>query len=164
MTLARYTFRRLTPSDVTGMRRLLAVYAEAFEDPESYQHRPPSDSYLGELLAKPHFVTVVAEASGYGVVAGLSAYVLDKFEQDRREVYIYDLAVLETHRRRGVATGLIKELQRIAASLGAYVIFVQADLVDAPAIALYRLLGTMETAHHFDIAVPHSKPCDFDVR
>jgi hypothetical protein len=33
------------------------------------------------------------------------------------------------------------------------VIFVQADLEDGPAIALYRSLGTMKPAHHFDIEV-----------
>lgn len=66
-----------------------------------------------------------------------------------------DLAVLEAHRRRGVATRLIAELQRIAAELDAYVIFVQADLVDGPAIALYEKLGVKETAHHFDVPVPN---------
>jgi aminoglycoside 3-N-acetyltransferase I len=35
-----------------------------------------------------------------------------------------------------------------------YVIFVQADLEDGPAIALYESLGARTTAHHFDIAVP----------
>jgi hypothetical protein len=34
------------------------------------------------------------------------------------------------------------------------VIFVQADLEDGPAIALYESLGTKTTAHHFDIDVP----------
>jgi aminoglycoside 3-N-acetyltransferase I len=33
------------------------------------------------------------------------------------------------------------------------VIFVQADLVDAPAIALYTKLGIREDVLHFDIAV-----------
>jgi hypothetical protein len=33
------------------------------------------------------------------------------------------------------------------------VIFVQADLGDGPAIALYESLGTKETAHHFEIDV-----------
>ena len=91
------------------------------------------------------------------VVGGLAAYELDKFEQDRREIYIYDLAVLEVHRRRGVATGLVKALRRIAAERNVYVIFVQADLGDGPAIALYKSLGTKETAHQFDIMVRRSR-------
>ena len=47
----------------------------------------------------------------------------------------------------------ILELKKIAAARGAYVIFVQADLGDAPAIALYTKLGTREDVLHFDIAM-----------
>jgi aminoglycoside 3-N-acetyltransferase I len=95
----------------------------------------------------------VVAMKGEEVVGGLAAYQLDKFEQDRREFYIYDLAVLEGHRRKGIATGLIGELRKIAVERNVYVIFVQADLGDGPAIALYESLGTKETAHHFEIDV-----------
>ena len=100
----------------------------------------------------PTFIAVVA-MRGAEVVGGLAAYELPKFERVRREIYIYDLAVAEAHRRRGLARGLILELKRIARARGAYVIYVQADLVDAPAIALYESLGTREDVLHFDIAV-----------
>ena len=76
-----------------------------------------------------------------------------KFEQARSEIYIYDLAVAQSHRRRGIATALIEELQRIAAASGAYVIYVQADYGDEPAIALYTKLGVREDVMHFDIPV-----------
>ena len=79
--------------------------------------------------------------------------MLEKFERARSEIYIYDLAVRENHRRRGVATGLIRTLQQIARERGAYVIFVQADPGDEPAIRLYASLGTREDVHHFDIPV-----------
>ena len=88
------------------------------------------------------------------MVGGIAAYVLDKFEQARSEVYIYDLAVTEPYRRRGIATALITDLRGIATGLGAYVIFVQADYGDDPAIALYGKLGAREDVMHFDIAVP----------
>jgi aminoglycoside 3-N-acetyltransferase I len=78
------------------------------------------------------------------------------FEQQRSEIYIYDLAVASAHRREGIATALIKELERIAVSRAAYVIFVEADIVDTPAIALYSKLGTRESVLHFDITVPSS--------
>jgi aminoglycoside 3-N-acetyltransferase I len=81
----------------------------------------------------------------------LAAYELPKFEQERSEIYIYDLAVAAAHRCQGIATSLIRELQEIAAERGAYVIFVQADLIDAPAIALYSKLGVREDVLHFDI-------------
>lgn len=152
MKQAGYTYRRLTSADVPLLKGLLAVFGEAFDQVETYEQATPSDEYLAALLGKPHFIAIAA-LSGERVVGGLAAYVLEKFEQERSEIYIYDLAVLEEHRRRGVATRVIGELKRIAAALGAYVIFVQADLEDGPAIALYESLGTKETAHHFDIEV-----------
>jgi aminoglycoside 3-N-acetyltransferase I len=156
-TSDRYTYRHLSPADVPLLKGLLRVFGEAFDDSDTYQHKTPSDAYLADLLAKPHFIAVAA-LDGDTVVGGLAAYQLDKFEQDRREIYIYDLAVLEAHRRRGVATGTIHALREIAAQRDVYIIFVQADLGDDPAVALYRSLGTQETAHHFDIAVRQPLP------
>ena len=147
-----YAHRQLARADVPLLKGLLRVFGDAFGERATYQDSVPSDDYLGRLLAKPHFIAVVA-MHGDKVVGGLAAYELDKFEQDRREIYIYDLAVAEPHRRKGLAAALIGELRKIASQRDAYVIFVQADLGDGPAIALYESLGTKETAHHFDIAV-----------
>ncbi len=147
-----YTFAPLAASDVAVLKSLLRVFGEAFEDVETYQGAVPSDDYLGSLLSQPHFIVVVARRGGE-VVGGLAAYELNKFERDRREIYIYDLAVAGDHRRKGVATGLIEELKRLAKARGAYVIFVQADRGDAAAIALYEGLGTREDVHHFDFIV-----------
>jgi aminoglycoside 3-N-acetyltransferase I len=145
-------YRIASVAEVPVLRALLAVFGEAFGEPDTYGAHQPDDAYLRGLLAKPHFIALAALA-GDEVVGGLAAYVLEKFEQPRSEVYIYDLAVLEAHRRQGVATGLIRELQRISKERGAYVIFVQADLVDEPAIRLYQSLGEREDVLHFDIAV-----------
>jgi aminoglycoside 3-N-acetyltransferase I len=76
--------------------------------------------------------------------------------RERRELYIYDLAVDERHRRRGIATALIKYLRIIAAQRGVWVIYVQADHGDIPAIALYDKLGAREDVFHFDIPVRFS--------
>jgi aminoglycoside 3-N-acetyltransferase I len=87
------------------------------------------------------------------VVGGLAAYEFIKFEQERSEIYIYDLAVDEAHRRQGIATALINELKKIARQRGAYIIYVQADYIDPPTIALYSKLGNREDVLHFDIPV-----------
>lgn len=146
-----YLYRHLKQDDLALLKDLLRVFGDAFEDVPTYQHSVPSDTYLTTLLARPHFIAVVA-ADGEEVVGGLAAYVLEKFEQDRREIYIYDLAVAEAHRRKGIATALINRLRGIAKEeKDAYVIFVQADPGDDPAIRLYESLGTREDVHHFDI-------------
>jgi aminoglycoside 3-N-acetyltransferase I len=147
-----YSYRHLSGSDLTLLKDLLKVFGEAFNEVDTYQGAVPSDDYLRTLLAKPHFIVLVA-MSDDEVVGGLAAYELEKFERDRREIYIYDLAVSEEHRRQGIATGLISELKRVAQKRDAYVIYVQADPGDDPAIRLYESLGTKEDVHHFDIPV-----------
>jgi aminoglycoside 3-N-acetyltransferase I len=148
---------RLRPADVGPFRQLNTLFGDAFADPETYGAEPPSDAYLEDLLAKEHVFALVAMA-GEEVMGGLVAYELDKFERARREVYIYDLAVSADHRRRGIATALIGHLREIAARRGAWVVYVQADFGDEPAIALYQKLGTHEEVLHFDIRVEPKLP------
>jgi aminoglycoside 3-N-acetyltransferase I len=147
-----YSYKQLSGDDVELFKNLLKVFGEAFDELSTYQDAVPSDSYLQSLLNKPHFIALIAQ-NGDEVVGGIAAYVLEKFEQDRREIYIYDLAVAESHRRKGIATALIKNLQRIAKERAAYVIFVQADQGDIAAIKLYESFGTREDVYHFDIPV-----------
>ena len=126
------------------------MFAQAFAEPDSY--RPaPSDEYVGDVLGRQEVVALAAVA-GDEVVGGLVAYELPKLEQARSEFYIYDLAVAEGWRRRGIATALIEETRAIARAAGGWAVFVQADYGDEPAIALYTRLGRREDVIHFDIA------------
>jgi aminoglycoside 3-N-acetyltransferase I len=146
-----FEVRRLSPDDADRMRELNALFATEFNDPKSYIPEP-SDEYFRRVLGRDEVVVLVVAEEGE-IVGGLVAYVLDKLEQERAEIYLYDLAVAKACRRRGVATALIAELQAIAAGIGAWVIFVQADYGDDPAIALYEKLGTREDVMHFDISL-----------
>jgi aminoglycoside 3-N-acetyltransferase I len=132
------------------MQALLTTFGEAFDDVDTYGRARPNAAYLERLLESDCFIALAALQGGE-VVGGIAAYELRKFEQERSEIYLYDLAVAAAHRRRGIATALILELKKIAAARGAYVVFVQADLGDAPAIALYTKLGTREDVVHFDL-------------
>jgi len=150
------TLRRLEAGDLALFRELNAMFGVVFDDAESYASAPPADAYLNALLSKPHVFPLVAIADGR-VIGGLVAYELEKFEQQRSEIYIYDLAVEEAYRRRGIAEGLINLLREIARDRGAWVVYVQADYGDEPAIALYTKLGTREDVMHFDIEVGEKK-------
>lgn len=150
------TLRHLTAGDSALMRSLLGTFGEAFGEPDTYVGHQPSEAYLERLLGDDSFIALAA-LSDAGVVGGLAAYELRKFEQERSEIYIYDLAVAESHRRRGIATALIAQLQAVAAARHAYVIFVQADQGDEPAIGLYTRLGTREDVLHFDIPPARSR-------
>ena len=143
----------VTSGDPAHFEAMLDVFGRGFDDVETYGKARPGRAYTERLLANEHFIGLAALKEGE-VAGALAAYVLPKFEQERSEVYIYDLAVLEAHRRQGIATALIRKLQEIAGERGAYVIFVQADHGDDPAIALYTKLGIREDVLHFDIPVP----------
>jgi aminoglycoside 3-N-acetyltransferase I len=147
-----FSIQTLTSKDVSLMEAVLSVFGRAFDDIETYRDKRPSTTYLAELLGREHFIALAALKNDE-VVGGLAAYVLQKFEQERSEIYIYDLAVALAHRREGVATALIVELKKIAMTRGAYVIYVQADHGDEPAIELYTKLGIREDVLHFDISI-----------
>jgi aminoglycoside 3-N-acetyltransferase I len=143
----------LTSVDVALLRQLNVVFAEAFGDADSYLRAPPDASYCERTLAQPHVIALVALKNA-SVVGGLVAYELPKLERARSEVYLYDLAVAQAHRRQGIATRLITRLRSIAHERGAWVVYVQADHGDDAAIALYDKLGTCEEVLHFDMPVP----------
>lgn len=145
------TIDRLGPTDVAEMQEANHLYAEMFGE-EGYHGPPPGIDHLRRILSDEKFVPLVARIKGQ-MVGALAAYELVKFEAERSEFYVYDLAVREEHRRIGVATALIEELKTIARNRRAWVVFVQADPPDAPAVALYDKLGTREEVLHFDISV-----------
>ena len=119
--------RRLGAGDVAPLRQLNRMFGEAFDDADTYLSAAPSNEYRKRLLAKRDIVVLVATVDE-AVVGGLVAYELMKIEQARSELYIYDLAVAAAYRRQGIATDLIRRLTGIARDLGAWVIYVQADI------------------------------------
>lgn len=143
--------KQLKEKDLPQMKELLKVFGEAFEEHEMYQSAVPTDEYLLNFLKDERHIVMVAEEYG-AIVGGLVAYVLTKFEQKRTEIFVYDLAILEKHRRKGAATALFDALKPLAEKYGSYEIFVQADVGDEDALGFYRSLETNEImAHHFEI-------------
>src|SRR6266404_4555012 len=58
--MTEYVYKHLSAGDVPVLKSLLAVFGEAFAEPETYQGAVPSDAYLRALLAKPHFIALAA--------------------------------------------------------------------------------------------------------
>lgn len=132
------------------MEAILTLFAEVFDEEDTYLGARPNPTYLKRLLDGDAFIGLAALKDGE-VVGGIAAYELYKFEQERSEIFIYDLAVAAVHRREGIATALIEELRKIASIRGAYLIFVQAELEDEPAIALYSNFAKRQDIVHFEI-------------
>ncbi|MGB5916290.1 MAG: GNAT family N-acetyltransferase, partial [Phormidesmis sp.] len=91
--------RHLNPDDIPQMRALLTVFGKAFDDLQTYTATPPSGHYLQNLLRDGSFVALAA-MKNHNVVGGIAAYELKKFEQERSEIYLYDLAVASAYRRQ----------------------------------------------------------------
>lgn len=157
MSVTHYSLRTLKPDDIKSMRAMLNMFGKAFRDVATYSDHQPSTAYLERLLGSETFIALAAFEDD-AVVGGIAAYVLPKFEQERTEIYIYDLAVSESHRRKGIAEAMLKEMQKIGALRGAYVVFVQADHGDEPAIALYTKVGIGGEVLHFDLAISSQVP------
>ncbi len=140
---------KIGSNEPDALRDLLTVFGAAFDDEAHYTRNQPGNDYLERLLSKPDFV-VLAAYDNQQLIGGLTAYELQKYEQASSELYLYDLAVAKTHRRKGIATNLVNALRVIANDRGCSVVYVQADQEDKHAIALYSKLGKMSDVMHFE--------------
>ena len=156
---ASFEVKLLAPEDVALMEGMLTTFGDVFDEVQTYSGARPSAAYLKRLIDGDHFIALAALQDGE-VVGGIAAYELQKFEQERSEIYLYDLAVASAHRRQGIATALISELKKIARKRGAYLSFVQAEADNEPAIALYSKFGKHEEALHFEIHTDAVDPRD----
>ncbi len=145
---------RLGSGDAGLLHQMMDLFSAAFEDPETYDSARPTDAYLNTLLARDSFIALVAW-DAQRLVGGLTAYDLPKPERPQSELYLFDLAVLKSHRRRGIATALIAGLHGIAVARQAAVVYVQAEPADDAAVALYAKLGEGRDVLHFDLR-PHA--------
>lgn len=144
---------RLTANNLAQMRQLNELFADVFEDPQSYRSAAPDDAYLANVLSDPNTIVLVAKQDDH-VVGGLVAYCLSKLEQHRKEVFLYDLAVTSSMQRQGIGKRLVEQLRAVAKELGAYVVFVQADEGD-DAVEFYQSLKPSEdiSTRSFDFTV-----------
>ena len=115
---------------------LAAIHASAF---------PPREAWGEDAIT-----IQLALPGAFGLIDDRGGMLLGRMAAD--EAVVLTLAVAPEARRQGIATALIRALGEIAKARGAWVMFVQADRTDPPAIRLYESLGTREDVHHFDIA------------
>ncbi len=92
----------LTEKDVSLLQSVNAMFGTEFNDQDSYSGNRPSSSYLQKLLSTSGFIALAA-VDEQKVIGAIAAYELQKFEQQRSEIYIYDLAVVSSRRREGIA-------------------------------------------------------------
>ena len=92
------------------------------------------------LLADPHTLMLVA-FDGERPVGFVLAHDLPRRHGDRSGLFVYEVDVAATHRRRGIARALLARLAELARERGIRQCFVLTETDNAPANALYEALG-----------------------
>ncbi|MCX6602450.1 MAG: GNAT family N-acetyltransferase [Acidobacteria bacterium] len=110
--------------------------AEVFEE----ERQPLSLPYLGQLLARDD-VWIIAAFADSQIIGGITAYTLPLTRTESSELFIYDLAVLPAHQRKGVGRRLVAALRDGVNAEGIAVAFVAADNEDLHALDFYRAIG-----------------------
>ncbi len=103
-------------------------------------YRALTDEEAHAFLADDRTLMVVAR-DGDACVGFVYGYVLRRRHGDALQLFVYELDVAESHRRRGIGTALMRELARLARERGVRRGFVLTNASNEPAMALYRSLG-----------------------
>lgn len=142
---------RLGREDVALAGGMVALFREAFGDPAVDARPVPRLRYLETLLDQEAFYAIAA-IDGDRVVGGVTAYEMPMFLSETGEAYLYDIAVHDDYRRKGIATTLLSKLEHEARRNGISTIFVEAEADDAEAVSFYRSTGAkMLDVSHFTI-------------
>lgn len=128
--------RRLGPGDRAEARALFSSMAAVFDEPSE----PLDDAFLDALLGRSDFWALAAYA-GDAMAGGLTAHLLPMTRAASFELFIYDIAVLDEHRRKGIGRALVEHLRAEAARANVESVFVAADDEDEHALDFYRALG-----------------------
>jgi aminoglycoside 3-N-acetyltransferase I len=139
--MSGFTIRRLGAGDEAAARGVFRLFAEVFED----EYRELSDRYLARLLGREDF-RVLAAMEGDRVVGGITGHVLPMTRGEESELFLYDLAVAEEARRRGIGRALVRTMVEGAAAEGIGTAFVPAENEDTHALEFYRAIGGREEA------------------
>lgn len=99
-----------------------------------------SATYVRQLLERNDFHVIVAIENGK-LVGGLTAYEMQMFKRETTEMFLYEIEVVESHRRKGIGTALIEFLKRICVEKGIVEMFVGTETENLPARRLYAGTG-----------------------
>lgn len=112
----------------------------------------PTPSAVRRFLAEPghHLLVAFADGKPVGFVSGVELTHPDK----GTEMFLYELAVDEGHRRRGFGTALASALRQLARERGCYDMWVLTDEDNEAALGTYRKSGSTDSSVHVMLTWP----------
>ncbi len=132
-----FEIRKLERNDIELARKLILMFG--FDDETNSL---PSDEYTSQILEKQDFYVIVA-LENHELIGGLTAYEMKMFKCETTEMFLYEIEVLEKHRRKGIGKTLVEFLKQICVEKGITEIFVGTEKDNFPARKLYSSTGGM---------------------
>jgi ribosomal protein S18 acetylase RimI-like enzyme len=140
---AAYSVRRADYARAADARAIVALLDAYASDPAG-GGEPLSDfarqRLVPELASRPHAFSVLAfdGEAAVGLVNCIEGFSTFKCLP---LVNVHDVAVLASHRGRGIAEAMLGEVERIARELGACKLTLEVLSGNAPAMRLYERVG-----------------------
>lgn len=125
--------KRLHENDHDLLSDLVDLFNEVFEEGSN----KGSKAQLKKLLQKPDFHAIVAFSDG-GVIGGATAYELERYYNDKRELFIYDIAVKTAFHNKGIGKSLMNYLKTYGQETELECIFVEAMADEDQANMFYK--------------------------
>lgn len=142
----KFKISRLRENDLLLFIKLVELLNEVFEE----YYTVASKERLKKLLSKSEFYAIVIVKND-AIVGGLTAYELQRYYNDKSELYIYDMAVKTELHNQGLGKALINYLKDYGALKGIQTIFVEAHSEDIQAVKFYEsTFGKSEKVDHFN--------------
>ncbi len=126
------TVRRLTAGD-EAIAREVARWLKGAD--------MPSDRAAAFVANEANYL-IVAEVAGE-VVGVVLAYRLDRVDHPSGQLFVYDVEVAESHRRRGVGRALMRHVRDVVEREHLKEAFVLTNRDNPAAIALYSSTGAI---------------------
>ena len=129
----------MTPDNPVEIRRLSLLDVNAVNDLEPLFDRTVHPRATEEFLRQEghHLLVAYEEARPVGFVSGVEMTHPDK----GTEMFLYELAVDERYRQRGIGRRLVEALAALAQRRGCYGMWVLTDPDNLAAIRTYRSAG-----------------------
>lgn len=130
------TIQRLKKEDIALALALIEVWTVDDDQKEKRENKP----LIENMLSDKNFHVLVA-ISGGNIIGGLTAYTLEMLYGQGNKLFLYEVEVEKTHRRKGVGSMLIKALKELGSALHIKSIFLCTDIDNTAAQKLYRKMG-----------------------
>jgi ribosomal protein S18 acetylase RimI-like enzyme len=96
--------KELEPSGFASAESLILMFGS--DDPAESDFTAPAKHYIDRMLSRDYFHVVALD--GENLIGGLTAYEMKMCKRETTEMFLYEIEVAESHRRRGVVRALIE--------------------------------------------------------